>query len=793
MFPGFITNAFAICLLLAIPALAQEKFQAAGVVVYGDSPAAFIAAIELADSKHDVLLVSPAVHVGGMMVEGLGHQDVDSRSGNGAPIGGLAAEFYLRVARAYSPGTHTPRYTFESKVAEQVIDAWLAEKRVRQLRGKRISEAPGAVHKQGGRITSFLLEDGTRIGGKVFIDGTVEGDLMASAGVTHTHGREGNARYGENVGGVINPSHKDQFDVDVDPYVVPGDPSSGVITGVRDEPVGDHGRGDASAMGYCLRLPLTKDPANKIPIVAPPGYDPSHYELYRRFLAAGGTNDWLDGPGSIDGSTTTKLFDFGSWHNLSGNLYGRNHEYPTGSHATRERIYLEHKHFTQGLIYFLSNDPGVPVAIRNEWSRWGLPADEFTDNGGWPRRLYVRCGRRMISDYVITEADVRRTATGTVTPRPPVDDPVGIGYWPVDLHNARTVVRQGKVYNEGAYFDLTNYRPFGIPYRALVPKRADCTNLLVPSALSSSYAGYGAVRLEWTFMVLGQSAAIAAALAHDQDLAVQDVTFPQLKALLVSREQRLSLVANEGSTEFIVDNADATGVTVTGTWAASTCLPGFHGSNYLTDGNSGKGSKSVRFTPDLPQTGDYAVYARWNSDAARATNVPLVVTHAGGSANLTVNQQQNGNAWNRLGVWSFTAGSGGSVLVHNGGTNGFVIADAVRFVPIVASDERPRDPFTVAHFALAGDPVERDAARLSPRFEPPAPRSHGVFQFWRRRTLGDVVLCPATPADLRPWSSAAGIGGEAVAHDAATGRSHFRWPRAHAPRASFVRLSADRP
>lgn len=582
---------FIASLPVAMPARSLAKLESAGVVVYGDSPSAFIAAIELADSRHDVLLVSPAAHVGGMMIEGLGHQDVDSRSGNGAPIGGLAAEFYLRVARAYSPGTSTPRYTFEAKVAGKVIDAWLAEKQVRQLRGKRISEAPGAVRKEAGKIVSFLLEDGTPVAGKVFIDGTVEGDLMAFAGVTHTHGREGNAKYGENVGGIINPTLKDQFDVAVDPYRIPGDPASGLIPGVQGGELGAHGGADGSAMGFCLRLPLTKNPANKIPIAAPPGYDPASYELYRRFLAAGGTNDWLDGPGSIDSSTTTKLFDLGSWHNLSGNLYGRNHDYPTGSYAARERIYLEHKHYTQGLIHYLSTAPDVPAAIRAEWSRWGLPADEFTDNGGWPRRLYVRCGRRMISDYVITEADVRNHPVGTVTPRPAVEDPVAVSYWPVDLHNARTGIRDGKVYNEGAYFDLTNYRPFGIPYRAIVPKRADCTNLLVPSALSSSYAGYGAVRLEWTFMVLGQSAAIAAAVAHDRSVAVQDVDFAVLRTLMLARDQRLSLATITGgrTSGFLADNEDAAGMAVGASRSASTFFPGDWGMNHLTDGNAGKG------------------------------------------------------------------------------------------------------------------------------------------------------------------------------------------------------------
>lgn len=692
--------------LLSIHASAVEKYQSAEVVIYGDSPSAFIAAIELAESKREVLLVSPARHVGGMMVEGLGHQDIDSRSGSGAPVGGLAAEFYLRVARDYSPATMTPRYRFESKVAQRVIDAWLLEKSVRQLRGRHISETKGAVRVEEGRITSFLLDDGTRIAGKVFIDGTVEGDLMALAGVTHTHGREGNAAYGENVGGVLNPTSTDQYQVAVDPYIIPGNPTSGVITGVQDEAVGEHGSADDSAMGYCLRLPLTKDPANKVPITAPPGYSPVQYELYRRFLAAGGINDWLDGPGNENEETTTKLFDLGSWHNLSGNLYGRNHAYSTGSRAVRERIYQEHRDFTQGLIYFLSTDPGVPPEIRKEWSRWGLPVDEFTDNGGWPRRLYVRCARRMISDYVITEADVRQSPVGRVTPRPPVEDPIGIAYWPIDLHNARTVIRNGKVYNEGAYIDYTNYRPFGIPYRAIIPKRMDCTNLLVPSAMSSSYAGYGAVRLEWTFMVLGQSAAIAATIALDRRIAVQDVPYARLRSLLLARQQRLEMAAATGGTEIIVDNADGTGVEITGSWVGSTYFPGFQGADYLTDGNADKGKKSIRFTPDLPESAEYAVHARWNSDEVRATNVPVRITHAGGTADLTINQRLNGNSWNLLGKWPLSAGRTGSVLIRNDATNGHVVADAVRFVRIPPNENVAIAPSSGADRVTSPPPAD---------------------------------------------------------------------------------------
>lgn len=527
-------------LALLISVAPAQADRSADIIVYGDSPSAITAAIEASDSGEDVLLVSPVKHLGGITVEGLGSQDIDKRSGDGEPIGGLARELFIRIARSYNPKASEPRFKFNSSNAERAIDTWLAERKIPVLRGVRISEKSGAVTKEDGRITGFLCDDGTRIEGKIFIDGTVEGDLMAAAGVTYTYGREGNAKYGETVGGIINPSTKQQFHVTVDPYITPGDSASGTIVGIQDEAIGTNGDADKSAMGFCFRLPLTKDTDNMIPNTAPQGYQSSDYELYRRFLAAGGTNDWIDGPARGTVGPKEKLIDLGSWHELSGNLYGRNHDYPDGTYAERKAIYEDHRRYTQGLIYFLANDPSVPEKIRMEWSKWGLCKDEFTDNGGWPRMLYLRSTRRMISDYVVTEADVIARPKGDLQPAPAVTDPVGICWWPVDLHAARTVIHEGKAYNEGAYIDYDNYSPFGISYRAIVPKKADCTNLIVPSALSSSYAGYAAVRLEWTFMVLGQSAGAAAVLALRENVPVQEVPYEKLSTHLRAKGQKLA-------------------------------------------------------------------------------------------------------------------------------------------------------------------------------------------------------------------------------------------------------------
>ncbi|MDF1753318.1 MAG: FAD-dependent oxidoreductase [Verrucomicrobiales bacterium] len=665
---------------LALLPIAGAEF--AEVVVYGDSPSAITATIEIAESSKDVLLVSPVEHIGGIIVNGLGSQDVDRRAGNAKPIGGLTREFFVRIAKAYDQEASAPRYKFRSSLAEQAIDSWLAEKKVRVLRGKRISEAKGAVSKVNGRITGFTCEDGTEVQGRIFIDGTVEGDLMAFSGVSYAWGREGNAKYGETVGGVIDPTHEQQFRVKVDPYNTPGDPASGTIFGVQNEAVGTHGDADKSAMGFCLRLPLTKDPENKIAITEPEGYRVSDYEIYRRFFAAGGMNDWLDGPGRPSKDPKARLIDLGSWHELSANFYGRNHGYPDGTYAERKAIYDEHRRYTQGLIYFLSTDPSVPAKARNEWAQWGLCKDEFTDNDGWPRMLYLRSTRRMISDYVITEADViarpRKGESGKILqPAPPVVDPIGIAWWFVDLHAARTVIKDGQVYNEGAFINYQNYGPFGIPYRSIVPRKSECTNLLVPSALSSSYAGYGAVRLEWTYLILGQSAGAAAVIALENDIAVQDVPYGELAERLTARGQKLAPVETAKVSGIIVDDQEAE---VTGEWLRSTRYPGFHGAGYLHDNAEGKGSNSIRFTPDLPTAGDYDVYTIWSDKPPRAENVPVTITHATGTESILLNQQKGGFEWQLIGTWEFSKGSAGSVLFETIDTKGYVIADAVRFV-----------------------------------------------------------------------------------------------------------------
>ncbi len=516
-----------IALLLAVPAAAAS----ADVVVYGGSAAGVAAAIQASRMGRTVALVAPERHPGGMVVEGLGSADINNHwFRNDTAVGGIAREFYGRIGRKY--GANGLQFRFESRIAEEVVREMLAESKIAVHRGLRLREPlPMAVEfaKTSRTLTAIITESGERFEARVFIDATIEGDLLAAAGVTTTAGREANSLYGETKNGIRAETTHAQFKVKVDPYRVPGNPSSGVIPTIQHEPLGEPGAGDHRIQAFCFRICLTKDRANQIAFTKPTGFDRGLYEVYFRYLRADGRL-WTPVARLPNGKT-----DMGSWHDLSLNLYGMNHEWPNGSYATRERIYQEHLRFSQGLLWLLANDREMPADLRAEWSQWGLCKDEFTDNGGWPRQLYVRDGRRLVSDYVITEHHTRRVNAVAVP------DPVAVAFWPTDVHSVRRIVRDGAAYNEGFVFDDNNWGPFGISYRALTPRRAEALNLLTPTCPSSSHVAYGAIRLEHTYFSLGQAAGAAAALAVTESLPVQDVNYDALRHRLLADGQILSV------------------------------------------------------------------------------------------------------------------------------------------------------------------------------------------------------------------------------------------------------------
>jgi len=522
--------------------IAQKRYD---VVIYGGTPAGVAAAIQSSRMGLKVALLEPGDHLGGMLVEGLGGSDIDNHLPfqNSVAVGGIALEFYQRIAKAYQRdaafeqmirhGEKDPDlWRFESSVAEQIIKDWVAEENIDVFYRHPLGEEKDAVVKHESRIRTIRTTDGKVMEAEIFIDATVEGDLLAAAGVSYTIGREANSLYKETRNGIRAETTHAQFEVKVDPYVIEGDPNSGLIATVQDESLGEPGSGDHRIQAYCFRMCLTQDDNNKIPFTKPANYNRDNYTIYLRYLKAGGKL-YTPVKGLPNGKT-----DMGAWHDLSHNLYGMNHGYPDGSYSQRKEILQYHRDFTQGLFYFFANDPEIKTLdtdFQQKWASWGLTKDEFTDNDGWPRMFYVRDARRMVSDYVITEHHVRKD-----NPEP-VPDPIAVAFWPPDVHSVRRIVKDGYAYNEGFVFGGDFWQPLPISYRALVPKAEECQNLLAPSCPSSSHIAYGAIRLEWTFMALGQAAATAAKIALKNKSSVQEVEYDAIKESLLHDGQVLQL------------------------------------------------------------------------------------------------------------------------------------------------------------------------------------------------------------------------------------------------------------
>ena len=518
---------------------------AVDVVVYGGTSAGIVAAVQAKRMGRSVVVVAPERHLGGLSAGGLGWTD----SGNKAVIGGLAREFYHRVWLAYQkpeawkwqkPGEYGNRgqgnaaidgaertmWIFEPHVAEAIFENWVKENGIPVHRNQWLERKQG-VARDHGRITAITTLDGNIYQGKMFIDATYEGDLLAAAGVSFTVGREANALYGETLNGVQTKNARShQFGKPVNAHVVPGDPESGLLPRVSDKAPGPDGSGDRSVQAYCFRTCLTDLPENRVPFPKPEGYDPQQYELLARYLRTGWNQIWNKFDPIPNGKTDTNNHGGFSFDNI-----GRNHDYPEASYERRREIIREHEIYQQGLLWFLANDPQVPEPVRAKMSKWGLAKDEFTDNGNWPHQLYVREARRMVSDFVVSEGHLKLAKP---TPRP-----VGMGSYNMDSHNVqRYADADGNARNEGdIQVRLTS--PYPVDYQAIVPKRAECANLLVPVCVSASHIAYGSIRMEPVFMILGQSAASAAVLALDAGCAVQELPYSKLRDRLLEDGQVL--------------------------------------------------------------------------------------------------------------------------------------------------------------------------------------------------------------------------------------------------------------
>ncbi len=472
-----------------------------------------IAAIEAASRGLAVVLLEPGQKIGGMTAGGLGMTDV----GNKHVIGGLSRQFYQRIGARY--GVHE-EWRFEPHVAEEVFEEWLEEKDVRAFCRQFVE----SVEMDGTRIVALKTASGLVVRAKMFLDASYEGDLLALAGVSFMVGRESNSDYGETINGQqIHREH--QFLDPVDPYVVPGVPASGLLPGIEGGNDFEFGRGDRRLQAFNFRMCLTDRDEIRIPFPKPAGYRPEWYLLLKRFLASGWSEPFQKFDPIRNGKTDTN--NHGA---VSTDFIGMNHGFAFAGYAERERIYQDHVTWQQGLMWTLANDPEIPASIREPMSLWGLCGDEFSGSGGWPHAMYIRECRRMISDCVMTEHHCRGVVEAL--------DPVGMAAYGMDSHNCRRLVRDGRVVNEGDV-QAGGILPYPVSYCSLVPKRGECSNLLVPFCLSATHISFGSIRMEPVFMVLSQSAAIAAAIALDGGTSVQDVPYDALRAELESAGQIL--------------------------------------------------------------------------------------------------------------------------------------------------------------------------------------------------------------------------------------------------------------
>lgn len=480
------------------------------ICVFGGNSGGIIAAIAAKRKGLSVALLEPGYHLGGLTAGGLGLTDI----GNKFAIGGLSREFYKRVGAKYGMAEN---WCFEPHVAESVFAEWLHELDIKCYFESFLSH----VEMRADRIVKLETENGISVCAKQFIDASYEGDLLAKAGVSYTVGRESNETYGETCNGQQSLD-KHQFNFDVDPYVVEGDPSSGLLSGIDSEPY-EAGAGDHRVQAYNFRLCLTDDPDKRIPFTEPENYDRKKYELLVRYCAAGYIPEFDKFDSLINGK-----YDMNNHGAVSTDYIGMNHDFPESSHAAREEIFQKHVQWVKGLMWFWRTDPAVDESFKDRFRTFGWSNEDFTETGGFPHALYVREARRMVGEIVMTEHHCRGDEV--------IEDPVSLAAYTMDSHNCRRVVINGKVRNEG---DVQVYSgpPYPVSYRCLIPQRGDCANLYVPFCISASHIAFGSIRMEPVFMILAESAIEAAALAIELGVDSQDVPYDQLKPRLEAANQ----------------------------------------------------------------------------------------------------------------------------------------------------------------------------------------------------------------------------------------------------------------
>ncbi len=557
---------------LACPAFAEKPYD---LVIYGGTSAGIAAAVQVKKMGGSVIIIEPTKRIGGLTTGGLGQTDI----GNKQVIGGISRNFYQDVKAWYrNPKAWTAmpqpegtfkgdgqtiteaheetQWSFEPSAALAIYQRWVKENDLEIVFGERLERTgegkavdrgdgfwvakPGTVGKgvvkEGNRITALVMTSGKKFEGKAFMDATYEGDLMAVAGVSFTVGREGKAVYGESLNGVQTKKSKNhQIAKGVDPYVKPGDPSSGLLFGIDPKGPGQEHASDHRIQAYCFRMCLTNHDPNRIPFQKPADYNESWYELLFRNYEAG-----YDGVPWINSSMPNMKTDANNRDGIGSDFIGQNYEWPQASYEERIAIRAKHLSWHQGFLWSLANHPRVPEKVRNEVSPWGMTKDEFPEGEGWQDQIYVREGRRMISEVVMTQAYCEQKETAL--------DSVGMGAYNMDSHNVqRYVTPDGQARNEGNV--EVPVRPYPISYKSIIPKENECANLVVPIALSSSHIAFGSIRMEPVFMILGQSGATAAMIAIQGGTSLQKIDYAKLRERLLADKQVLEHESSKSRTE----------------------------------------------------------------------------------------------------------------------------------------------------------------------------------------------------------------------------------------------------
>lgn len=644
-------------------AFTQEVKQV-DICVYGGTSAGVMAAYSAKKMGKTVVLIEPGKHLGGLTSGGLGYTDI----GNKYAIGGLSLDFYRRIGKHYG---NFEQWIFEPSVAEKTFLSYIRLANVPVIYQYRLKE----VKKQNGWIREIKIEQSEKntkandqiIKAKMFIDCSYEGDLMAKAGVSYVVGRESNELYGETYNGVqLMEGH--QFPDGIDPYKIPGDPSSGLLWGISDETLAPEGSGDQKLQSYNFRICLTNVPSNRISITRPENYDSTKYALLLRYIQKIDAKD-LKPFLKVDLMPNGKT-DINNKGPFSTDMIGMNYNYPEAGYETRKQVIKAHENYTKGLLYFIGHDSRMPLQLREQMLQWGYPKDEYTDNDHWTPQLYVREARRMIGAYVMTQANCEGKEV--------VNDGIAIAAYTMDSHNCqRIVIKKGDsvmVKNEGNV-EIGGFGPYPVSYRSIIPKESECKNLLVPICLSASHIAYGSIRMEPVFMVLAQSSAIAASLAIDKKIALQQMDVKSIQRILKDNP-----LLDGSEPDMIVDDADAKNVMVTGTWKKLKRRS--YGPSMLVS-EAQTTNASVRFMPSIKSSGSYSVYTYLPRVENMAEEIPVFI-YDGKEVHLkkirpeeiNVKGQTSGE-WIFLGEYNFHNNGKAYVEISNKDTKGVVVADAV--------------------------------------------------------------------------------------------------------------------